>query len=217
MAFESTHSRAALLESFTSTIGPETAETVVGQYSELGYEGLLSRARADFRDINPGTEPALAPSEHLAIWSYTALNFGFLNSALRARSANGDLATLAAGLTCALSRLPDYVGISSRGVNLAGVPVGYLEAHRPGAVVEYRAFTSASHCVAQKSGKQLLIHSRHGKKIADYSAFGDGECEALFAPATCFRVDRVFGEQEHPLGVRIEMTESDCTPDATRF
>ncbi len=91
-------------------------------------------------------------------------------------------------LNLGLSRLPNYIGVVSRGVHLPDI---VLRQHAPGALVEYKAFTSTT-CdpAGYPATHKLVIQSYTGKHIDDFSTC-KGEREVLFRSGTKFRVLKV--------------------------
>ena len=182
-------------------------------YPFFNYAALLLTAKLDYLEFNHQEQQTIPDFEHLAIWSYTSLDSGVLNTALRTQATaplSMDLLTLKQGIECGLSQLPDFKGPVLRGLQENSLPAGFFRSHYPGSIVKYSAFTSTTACAAQASRKQLLIHSKHGKKIAAFSAAGDTECEVLFRPDTCFEVVKAYGEYGHRKGIRAELNEVDC-------
>ena len=157
---------------------------------ELGgnYQRFLRGGR---RAITAGaprhgmTDPELA-----GVRAYTTSDdtwgYGPVNSGLR----SGDAKQIARfrnyrdTVNAALARLPDHTGVVRRGTTL---PSDELARHRPGAVVTYDAFTSASTGSGYSGRHRFLIQSRHGKSVEPYSAYRS-ELEVLFAAGTRFQV-----------------------------
>ena len=105
-------------------------------------------------------------------------------------------------LNAALARLPDYVGVVKRGTNLTAEQIAL---HVPGRIVTKEAFTSTSTGPGFPSDVHFVIHSRHGKKIAPYSAYPK-EGEVLFAAGTRFLVTKV---ERRGNRIKITMEEVD--------
>jgi hypothetical protein len=87
-------------------------------------------------------------------------------------------------LNSALSKLPNYTGEVYRGTIL---PPNALAEHQVGAIVTYKAFTSASIGNGHNEIHRFLIHSKTGKRITPFSVFS-GEEEVLFQSGTQFRI-----------------------------
>lgn len=97
-----------------------------------------------------------------------------------------DVLEAAERLSSALTKLPPYVGLVHRGVDL---PPHVLDSYRPGAVVEERAFMSSSATPenAFPGNAQFVVQSASGRDISSLSQM-PWEGEVLFDRGTRFRV-----------------------------
>ncbi len=182
---------------------------------EAGFVREMGRRYRDFLRRGVATITAEAPRHGLsdpevtARYAYTTSDstWGYrpLNASLRSmdRQRWAAVANYRDTLNAALAKLPDYSGIVRRGTTLSAREIAeYVE----GSIITERAFTSASVGRAAFGGSvHFLIHSRHGKRIQQWSAFR-GEREILFAAGTRFRVLRV---TRRGRGAEIELEELD--------
>jgi hypothetical protein len=142
-----------------------------------------------------GAAPALiGEAERLALAAYTVpKGYLALNRALRGEIADGlDRAAFGrweTALRAALAGLPKAEGTVWRGIDATPDLLNRFSALRPGAVVEFRAFTSTAASEASALGGEVLLElrGRSGRSIAPFS-FMPKETEVLFRPGTQFRV-----------------------------
>jgi hypothetical protein len=128
-------------------------------------------------------------AELLAIIMYTASYHQKWNAALREGNA-AEVAKFAAAIKLAsegLAKLPDYQGVSYRGVGK--LDAAALARYVPGQVTTEAFMTSSSHDKNASFGGSVRfeIHSKHGKVVEDISRF-KSEAEVLYAPNTKFLV-----------------------------
>lgn len=190
-----------------------------------GYLGVaydrIRRSR-DFRAAFRAHQGLVLEHEAVSLWAYTADFYVPLNRFLRAEGGTnpGVMATVSSA-TSALSKLPAFEGRVHRGAWLERMqnPKAFLEAHKPGEVVQYMGFTSASHDQnrAFAGSIRYLIHSRTGRVVEGLSAH-DVEQEVLFAPWTRFRVVRVDLEAS-PILIELEelVDQTIIVPKNRRF
>ena len=137
-----------------------------------------------------------------AKWSYSTLN-DKLRSGNQAVYAGAILSRTI--LNNALDKLPDYDGEVYRGLKFDDLDVldVFLEDYKAGAVVTYSEFISAGARKPYPGRVQLVIRSRHGKRIADYSGT-PGDDEVLFRAGAKFRVLDILPEEERTFRILLE-------------
>lgn len=177
------------------------------RYSTVYFEG----DRRGSREKAPIRAPynRLTAAEAQALGDYTGLSYATINHALRRITTSGalefrELADVAAVhlMLSGLAKLPDYVGVVSRGASMSAENFAALEeVYQPGAVIREPAFLSTSpgervHPRFRDRGKAYLtIYSKHGKEITALSYNNTagrrypGETEVLFAPNSRFVVE----------------------------
>jgi hypothetical protein len=157
----------------------------------------------------------LSDAEFLALFSYTASHWRPLNKALR--DCDSDVLIeerpYIATLNTALSKLPDYKGAVWRGIYIPEEDLDHTSKQfEEGSRVAFPAFTSTSAAGQMYDlNVSMLIHSKHGKRIDDFSAH-EVEYEVLFRSGTQFKV---INETKHICGngricaLKIELEELD--------
>ena len=150
-------------------------------------------AHATIADYN-----VLDPVEVLAIEAYTSDLYKEINTALRKALApvSGMTKEQIAWAKAAVSGMHKLPLAPVREVyRHDGIFPGFLETHRPGAVVTDFAFRSSAQrqegCSAGGAGHDVLsvAQQKTGRDVAGTAYFGAGEAEVLFAPGTKFKVD----------------------------
>ena len=135
-------------------------------------------------------------------WTYQALNQR-LRSRDPATRARANVSRVV--LNNALAKLPDHQGTVYRGLSFPDRQAldRFVADHPVGEVVRYSAFTSADIIQPYPGQAKLIIQSRHGKRVADYS--GDPtDDEVLFRTDSGFRVLRAeLPEGDRPLTIQL--------------
>lgn len=136
-------------------------------------------------------------------WTYEKLNEK-LRSSDPATRARVNVSRVV--LNNALAKLPDHQGTVYRGLSFPHEQAreDFLAKHKVGDVVQYSAFTSADVIQPYPGQAKIIIQSRRGKRITDYS--GDPtDDEVLFRTDSRFRVlDLEPPEGDRPLTVQLE-------------
>jgi hypothetical protein len=124
--------------------------------------------------------------EYIAILSYTRGGYSKLNRSLREGGLAAERSRLCMErLNSALDSVPPFSDqLVYRGATL---PPQMLDAHAPGEVVKYPAFTSTSSQRPFSMSHQFVILSKSGRDISRYSSTKE-EAEVLFKAPTCFKV-----------------------------
>ena len=195
------------------TLEPSVADATLRHEMGGFFEDALNTARnALERGVNlHGMSDAELVRLHLYTlrkgvpdqWTYEKLNEK-LRSSDPATRARVNVSRVV--LNNALAKLPDHQGTVYRGLNFPHEQAreDFLARHKVGDVVQYSAFTSADVIQPYPGQAKLIIQSRRGKRITDYS--GDPtDDEVLFRTDSRFRVlDLEPPEGDRPLTVQLE-------------
>ena len=195
------------------TLEPSVADAALRHEMGGFFEDALSTARnALERGVNlHGMSDAELVRLHLYTlrkgvpdqWTYEKLNEK-LRSSDPATRARVNVSRVV--LNNALAKLPDHQGTVYRGLSFPHEQAreDFLARHKVGDVVQYFAFTSADVTKPYPGQAKLIIRSRRGKRIADYSGT-PGDDEVLFRTDSRFRVLKVEPpEGDRPLTVQLE-------------
>lgn len=136
--------------------------------------------------------------EKTIVYKYTESYYETLNEALLTGKTTTFIQNFADFLNFVLDKLPDYVGVVYRGVNLSLIEhQRYIDALNKNTFVEEHAFLSCSKSLLtaslfSKGSTIFQISSNQGKHIEDLSYFGNcnplNEKEVIFKSSTKFVV-----------------------------
>lgn len=152
---------------------------------------------------NAAEKYGLNQAEQAAVRHYSKSGYHDLNHHLRGGTVENPAAVSASVdvLKDALDKLPSYVGSVYRRTKL---PKDILEKHQVGDVVSYNEFTSTSYDGDAFSGiHRLIIESKSGKNVTDFSFFRDDEREILFNPPSDFLVEERYVDDNGILTIRM--------------
>jgi DNA repair exonuclease SbcCD ATPase subunit len=134
----------------------------------------------------------MTDAEILALRWYTGSHYSWINRALRAGGEEAKkIAPMKEMLNRALKKLAPYKGEVGRGATL---PQAVFDEHKPGAIVNYSAFTSTAIGTGFGSAHKFIIKSKTGRYIGSHSSVYS-EREVLFAADTKFKVLEVKGNE----------------------
>ena len=168
---------------------------LVGEMGREDFESLREATRkiAGSRKTPAGT---LTPAERVILYEST-LNMRDQSKALRERPIGvlDETSGMTMTYNAALDKLPDHRGTVRRGLHLDGDDLdAFLARHARGGTVIYNGFThSTTRSRIKDFSVELVMVSRHGKRIAPWSAY-PAEDEVAFKLGTAFRVVRAHEE-----------------------
>ncbi len=180
------------------------------------YDEFEDYAKARL-DYFPGLKAyKLSNAEIVAIALYTNNSYRDLNSALRScdHERLKRLRPLISTLNSGLAKLPDYAGQVKRGFKISPKNLNALSRrYVVGQVVPMSEFTSTSIDKSYPGEVQMLIQSKHGKYIRQFSSAMREE-EVLFSSGSKFKVLEkrevpCFPKTSHPCGLEISLEEVD--------
>lgn len=146
-------------------------------------EAVTDRSNQSVHDV---FQRMLSLDDLILISAYTGNYYQPVNSTLWKKKNINKIECFVRDLRKSLKKFPNYIGEVYRGTNL---PKNILKEHRPGNIVVYNAFTSASiggiSEIFRDQPVWIKIHSLHAKDISD---FNEDEGEVIFNPGTQFKV-----------------------------
>lgn len=179
-----------LLDRAPPDLDASTRQAFGGEY------GPLQQAVLDVVGGDASALPA-ALGDLVALRGYTSQWYTAMNAALREGSLDTHLMDTVAAAWRALFALPEETGTLYRGIRTDGFSSQqllerFLEAHKPGEIVQWSSFTSGSFSKADAWPGDVVfeIVDARGVRVSEWSRFGH-ENEVILKPAAKFKVLKV--------------------------